>query len=192
MDIDLQGVISGKKRAFEDIYNKYFDLLFYLAVGYVNDYTRAEDLVHDAFIKLWERRKDLYSDSNVKNLLYTITKHNCLNHLRQQEIIAKNCRDYLIPELKYRQEALDNFANSFEDVESLLVIVERAIDNLPEDIRMVFKMNRFENLTYREIASKLDVSPKTVEARISKALKLLRVELKDYLPLAQLMFWFLR
>jgi RNA polymerase sigma-70 factor (ECF subfamily) len=191
-NFDISGLKSGKKKAFEGIYLDFFDMLFYLAVGYTGNRERSRDLVQDAFMKLWERRTEISNETNIRNFLYTITKNSCLNYLREKEIIARNNRDYLIPELQYRQEALINFSDSYSDVESLFNLVEGAIDRLPEDVRTTFKLNRFENLTYKEIALKMDVSPKTVEARISKALKLLRSELKDYLPLIKILFMFLR
>ncbi|WP_462317951.1 RNA polymerase sigma-70 factor [Marinilabilia sp.] len=191
-NIDIPGLKNGNKKAFEVIYQDFFDMLFYLAVGYLQDRERARELVQDAFMKLWEHRETISNKTNVKNYLYTIVKNSCLNDLREQEIIARNNREYLIPELKYRQEALETFAASYKEVESLLEIVEKAIDALPEDIRTTFRLNRYENLTYKEISQKLDISPKTVEARISKALKILRSDLKEYLPLLQLFFVFLR
>ena len=190
--VDIPGLKAGKKKAFESVYLEFFDMLFHLASGYIGNRERARELVQDAFMKLWERREEIHNNTNIKNYLYTITKNSCLNYLREQEIIARNNRDYLIPELKYRQEALQAFGDSFSDVESLLSVVEEAIDRLPENIRTTFKMNRYDNLTYQEIATRLDISPKTVEARISKALKLLRGDLKEYLPLIHMVFWFLR
>lgn len=192
VNIDIPGLKSGKKKAFETIYLEFFDMLFHLAAGYVGDRERARELVQDGFMKLWEKREEIHNNTNIKNYLYTIIKNSCLNYLREQEIIARNNRDYLIPELKYRQEALQAFGDSFSDVESLLVVVEEAIDRLPENIRTTFKLNRYDNLTYQEIATRLDISPKTVEARISKALKLLRGDLKEYLPLIQVVLWFLK
>ncbi|PWD97860.1 RNA polymerase sigma-70 factor [Marinilabilia rubra] len=191
-NIDIPGLKNGNKKAFEVIYQDFFDMLFYLAVGYLQDRERARELVQDAFMKLWEHRETISNKTNIKNYLYTIVKNSCLNDLREQEIIARNNREYLIPELKYRQEALEAFAASYNEVESLLEIVEKSIDDLPEDIRITFRLNRYENLTYKEISQKLDISPKTVEARISKALKILRCDLKEYLPLVQLFFVFLR
>lgn len=192
VNIDIPGLKSGKKKAFEAIYLDFFDMLFYLAVGYISDRERARELVQDAFMKLWEHRETISNQTNIKNYLYTIVKNSCLNDLREREIIARNNREYLIPELKYRQEALEGFADSFSDVESLMEVVEKAIEGLPDDIRTTFRLNRYENLTYKEISEKLDISPKTVEARISKALKMLRSDLKEYLPLVQLFFVFLR
>lgn len=189
---DLPGLVRGEKKAFESIYVDFYDMLFHLANGYTGNREVARELVQDAFLKLWEYREELNISTNVKNFLYTITKNNCLNYLKQQEVIARNNRDYLVPELKYKQEALSGFPDEYSGVEELMDLVTAAIEKLPEEVKITFKMNRFEGLTYRQISEHLVVSPKTVEVRISKALKLLRSELKDYLPAIQLLFLFLR
>ncbi len=179
---NLSALKNGEKKAFEAIYLDFFDMLFHLAIGYTSERETAHGLVQDTFLTLWERREELSDQTNIRNYLYTITKNNCLNHLRQQEIIFRNNRDYLIPELRYRQEALQSFGDTFGDVESLIEKVDEAIERPPEAIRTTFKLNRYESLTYVQIAEKLEISPKTVEARISKALKILRTDLKEYLP----------
>ncbi len=189
--LHVSALIKGEKKAFEAVYLDYFDMLFHLALGYIGERETAHGLVQDTFAKLWEHRKELHNETNIRNYLYTITKNSCLNHLRQQEIVFRNNRDYLIPELRYRQEALESFGDSFDDVENLIGKVDEAIEHLPENIRTTFKLNRFESLTYVQIAEKLDISPKTVEARISKALKILRKDLKDYLPVVQTVLGFL-
>ncbi len=180
--INVSALKNGEKKAFEAVYLDFFDVLFHLAFGYIGERETAHGLVQDTFLTLWERREELSDQTNIRNYLYTITKNSCLNHLRQQEIIFRNNRDYLIPELRYRQEALQSFGDTFDDVESLIEKVDEAIERLPEAIRTTFKLNRFESLTYVQIADKLEISPKTVEARISKALKILRSDLKEYLP----------
>ncbi len=179
---------KGEKKAFEAIYLDFYDMLFHLALGYIGDREVSLELVQDAFMKLWEQREELRDQTNIRNYLYTITKNSCLNHLRQKEIILRNNRDYLIPELRYQQEALQSLGDTYSDVESLMEKVDNAIEKLPEAIRITFKLNRFESLTYVQIAEKLEVSPKTVEARISKALKILHKELKEYMPIVQLLF----
>lgn len=190
--VSIQSLKKGEKKAFEAIYLGFYDMLFHLAFGYIGQREIARELVQDTFLKLWEQREELRDQTNIRNYLYTITKNNCLNHLRQKEIIFRNNRDYLIPELRYQQQALQSFGDSYSDVEFLIEKVDDAIEQLPEDIRNTFKLNRFENYTYSQIAQKLEISPKTVEARISKALKILRSDLKEHLPLVQALFAILR
>ncbi|WP_430812886.1 MULTISPECIES: RNA polymerase sigma-70 factor [unclassified Carboxylicivirga] len=187
----LLALKKGDKKSFEAIYLEYFDMLFHLSLGYTDDREVAHGIVQDTFVKLWERRHQLNPGTNLRNFLYTITKNNCLNYLRQQEIIVRNHRDYLVPELRYKQESLLDFADSFDDAQYLMKSVEQAIAKLPEHIRHTFLLSRYEDLTYAQIAEKLNLSPKTVEARMSKALKILRQELKEYLPLVQMLFGFM-
>lgn len=189
--INISSIKEGDKKAFEAVYLDYFDMLYHLALGYIGEHATAHGVVQDTFTLLWERRKELDDQTNIRNYLYTITKNSCLNHLRREEIILRNNRDYLIPELRYRQEALESFGDSYNEVESLIEKVDQAIERLPENIRTTFKLNRFESLTYAQIADKLEISPKTVEARLSKALKILRKDLKEYLPLVQAILGFL-
>ena len=189
--INIEGLKSGDKKVYEAIYLEYFDMLFHLALGYIGEREASRCIVQDTFTILWERRETLNDGTNILNYLYTITKNNCLNYLRQEEIIARNTRDYLIPELRYRQEALQASGDSHSDLESLIKKIDEAVERLPQNIRATFKLNRFKNLTYSEIALKLDISPKTVEARISRALKILRKDLKEYLPIIQTVFGFL-
>ncbi|MGQ1890943.1 RNA polymerase sigma-70 factor [Thermophagus sp. OGC60D27] len=185
---EINALQEGKKEAFEEVYNNLFNMLFCLAMGYVGQREIALEMVQDAFVKLWENRSELRKSTNIKNYLYTITKNNCLNHLRHQEIINRGHRDYLIPELKYQQEALTHFPDSFVKLEELMEEVDRAINLLPNDIAETFRLSRFGGLTYADIAKEQKISTKTVEARISKALLILRRELKDYLPIIELLF----
>ncbi|PRZ00849.1 RNA polymerase sigma-70 factor [Marinilabilia salmonicolor] len=191
-EFDLPGLVCGEKKAFESIYMDFYDMLFHLASGYTGNREIAREIVQDTFLKLWEYREQLNKKTNIKNFLYTLTKNSCLNHLKQQEVISRNNRDYLITELKYKQEALAGFPDDSVGLEELMDMVEAAIEKLPEEVKITFKMNRFEGLTYRQIADHLDISPKTVEARISKALKLLRADLKEVVPVIQVLFFFLR
>ena len=191
-EFDLPGLVRGEKKAFESIYMDFYDMLFHLASGYTGNHEIAREIVQDTFLKLWEYREQLNKKTNIKNFLYTLTKNSSLNYLKQQEVISRNNRDYLVTELKYRQEALAGFPDDSEGLEELIDRVDTAIERLPEEVKITFKMNRFEGLTYRQIADQLEISPKTVEARISKALKLLRSDLKELVPVIQVLFLFLR
>ncbi len=181
IDIAVEKLRRGDKLAYGKLYNEFFGVLFSLCLQYTSNVKDSEEIVQDSFLKLWEHRAELTRDSNVKNYLYTITKNSCLNYLRDKQIFEKHLKQYQNREWHYNYEALKKLGESFTDFEELRIKIEQAIDALPDDLRQVFRMNRFEDLKYREIAEKLGLSEKTVEARMSKALKILRVELKDYL-----------
>ena len=182
----LKGIRSGDKSAFEQVYMTYYDLLYHLSLQYLGETSIAEEVVQDAFLKLWEVRNDLKPDSNIKNYLYTITKNNCLSQLRKTHLHKTPVSDARFLEMQFNYEALVSIPDNVIEFEELKAKIEASIDSLPDDLREVFIMNRFEDLKYKEIADKLNLSPKTIEARMSKALNRLRTELKDYLPLITL------
>jgi len=183
--LNIAELRQGEKKAFEAVYNEFFGVLFHLCLHYINDQKASEEIVQDTFLKLWEIRESLNDNSNVKNFLYTITKNNCLNYLRNRKICLKHQEKIKYLEMQFNFEALENLGDYLQ-FEELRKKIDEALAKLPSEINETFKLSRFEELTYKEIAEQQGVSIKTVEARISKALRILRVELKDYLPVIYL------
>ncbi len=173
---------KGEKPAFEAIYNDFFGVIYHLSLQYLHDEKVSEEIVQDSFMKLWEIRETLNDTFNIRNFLYTITKNNCLNYLRNQKIALKHQEKIKYLEMQFNYEALEKLGNYME-FEELREKVSRAIDALPADLRETFKLSRFEELHYKEIADMQSISIKTVEARMTKALRILRFELKDYVTL---------
>ncbi|MCL3781426.1 RNA polymerase sigma-70 factor [Prolixibacteraceae bacterium JC049] len=169
------------RKVFKSIYYEYFDMLFHLCLKYIGDEAVSEEIVQDSFMKLWEGRQKLAADTHIRNILYTITKNSCLNFLRNQQTALKNRQNIHYLEMQFNYEALNRLGNANMEFDELKQQIDNAIASLPEDIREVFLMSRLEEMKYREIADKLGVSVKTVEAKMSKALSLLRNDLKDYL-----------
>jgi RNA polymerase sigma-70 factor (ECF subfamily) len=149
---------------------------------YLEDIDESKGVVQDAFVKLWEIRNDLNPDSNIQNFLFTLVKNSCLNLLKRKQILLKHHEKIRWLEMHYQYESLARMGDDYLEFNELKVKIELAISNLPDYCRKVFEMSRFEELKNREIAEKLAVSQKTVEAHLTKALKILRNELKDYLP----------
>ena len=185
-EINIQKLKEGEKNEFEKVYLELFDVLFALCFQYTSKKEISEGIVQDSFIRLWEVKNELKDDTNVKNLLYTIAKNNCLNYLRNQQIAWKHLNKIKAREFYYAAKLLNDESKDILEFEELLAIVSRAIEKLPEEQKQVFKMSRIEEMKYKEIADYLQISVKTVESRISKALKFLRIELKDYLILLAL------
>jgi RNA polymerase sigma-70 factor (ECF subfamily) len=177
---------AGDKSEYERIYFEFYDVLFSLGKQYLMNAEEAEEIVQEAFLKLWEIRVVLHEKSNIKNFLYTLVKNNCLNYIRNKQNAEKLMRNYHYQELQYRYEALDKLGDNFLQYQELKGKIDTAIDALPENLKIVFEMNRFQDLRYKDIAHQLKISEKTVEARMSKALKILRNDLKDYLPVIYL------
>lgn len=170
------------KESFRKIFREYYQPLCHLSRNYVVDEDEANGVVQEAFVKLWEIRNELNADSNLKNFLFTLVKNNCLNILKRRQILLKHHERIKGIELNYQYESLNRIDADFLEYKELKEKIDLAIQNLPEHCRVVFEMSRFEDLKNREIAEKLGVTQKTVEAHLTKALKILRNELKDYLP----------
>ena len=173
---------KGKKFAFEAVYSDFFGVIYHLSLQYLHDEKVAEEIVQDSFMKLWEIRETLNDRFNIRNFLYTITKNNCLNYLRNQKTALKHQENLKYLEMQFNYEALEKMG-SFVEFEELRLKIDQAIASLPDELRETFLLSRFDELQYKDIAEKLSVSIKTVEARMTRSLKILRQELKDYLPI---------
>ena len=178
----MMSLREGKKIAFEEIYRDYLGVMYHLSLQYLPDRKDSEDILQDTFMKLWEIRETLNEQSNIRNFLYTITKNNCLNYLRNQKIVFKHQENIKYLEMQFNYEALERLGNYME-FEELRDRIENVIADLPDDLRETFRLSRFEELRYKEIAEKQSISIKTVEARMTKTLRILRHELKDYVTI---------
>lgn len=167
---------SGDQSTFENVYRCYYKGLCSFGSQYV-PLEEAEEIVQDTMMWLWENREDLNSELSLKSLLFTIVKNKALNNIKHEDIRRKV--HSTIAE-KYREEfeSPDFYLNN-----ELFHLYKKALAKLPTDFQMVFEMNRMQHLTHKEIAELLNISPQTVNYRISQVLKLLRTELKDYLPI---------
>jgi RNA polymerase sigma-70 factor (ECF subfamily) len=184
-NLNIPALRKGDKKAYEAIYNEFFGVLYHLCLQYLHDEKASEEIVQDTFMKLWEIRATLNDQINIRNFLYTITKNNCLNYLRNQKISMKHMENMKYLEMQFNYEAFDKLGNYLQ-FEELRNKIEKSIAKLPAEVIETFKLSRFEEFSYKKISEQQSISIKTVEARISKALRILRMELKDYLPLIYL------
>lgn len=181
---ELSELLNKKQEAaFEVVFSLYYPRLVYFAKEYV-PHEDAEGLVQDAFISFWEKNPSIANKFQLQSYLYTSVKNNCLMHLRHQKV-KKRFDEIAALEIQNlvhfsALEQLDTSTVSFQEIES---IIEKTMANLPPRCRDVFMLSRFEGKKNKEVAEELDISVKAVEAQISKALKVLRVALKDFLPL---------
>ncbi|KAB7530381.1 RNA polymerase sigma-70 factor [Flagellimonas olearia] len=173
---------KGKGIAFEALYRLYYDKLVHIAKGYLMYHDEAEEVVQKVFIKVWERRSKLKSVENINNYLYSMTKNSCLDTLKHQKV--KNTYiNTTIKETKWmvnHQFVMDETASAMIEKELENRIMD-SIDLLPKACKKVFIKSRFEGMKNIEIAKELGISKRTVDNQISKALKHMRLQLKDYL-----------
>ncbi len=178
---------------FGQLYTQWYRRFVIIARRYVRDAAVAEDLVTDSFMAFWECRDRLASDLNAPAYLLTIVKNNCLNWLQTQQNhlrIEKQLhgRQYRMVSANLRSLEACDPRRLFAD--EVTQIVRRAVASMPELTRTVFEANRFHEKTYAEIAEEQGITVRRVTSEIQRALALLRHELKDYLPLACLLFYF--
>jgi RNA polymerase sigma-70 factor (ECF subfamily) len=180
VDTDTMKQLSfSDLRSFEEMFRQYYQMLCSYAFRFVNDSDTAEEIVQDLFFKLWEKRDELQINLSVKSYLYSAVHHRCLKFIEHRNVETKYRNYYLLHESE-----IDNEPQNATGIHELQGIIDQTLDSLPERCSKIFRLNRFEGLKYHEIAQKLSVSIKTVEANMGKALKLLRKNLKDYVEIA--------
>ena len=166
---------SLDKPAFELLFENYFVVLSRFAYGYIKDQDASQEIVQDVFINLWNKRDAIDPEKQVKSYLYTSVKNRCLNYIRDH----KKFRSFYL-DVELELEIPDTDPDLFSENETKIKI-QNALAKLPERCRQVFEMSRFEEMKYKDIAAQLGISIKTVEVQVSKALKILRDELKEFL-----------
>jgi RNA polymerase sigma-70 factor (ECF subfamily) len=170
----LDQLKESNQGVFEMVFNYYYSGLVIYADRIIQNMSVSEDIVQTVFMKLWEARQSLEIRS-FRSYFIQCVKNRCIDHLRTTEI--KN---------KYSQQTFIEI-NSINDHEfwvksDLNDAIDQAIEKLPSRCREIFLMSRIDNMKIAEIAEKLQLSSRTVETQISNALKILRSELREYLP----------
>lgn len=176
-DLSLMALLQENNMdAFKQLFKKYYSPLCEFASQYVAD-EEAEEVVEDLMIFVWEQREGLIIESSVKSYLFTATRHRCLNAIKKQ-LYHERIHSLIYEKIKDQFEDPDYYLAN-----ELAENIKKAIAELPDTYRSTFELSRFGEQTNTQIAATLGVSVKTVEYRITQTLKILRVKLKDYLPL---------
>lgn len=166
---------EGDMMAFNYLFDKYYRGLCLFACRMLVSTAESEDLVQDFFVRILENRKNIRIETSVKSYFIRSVHNRCLDYNAHKKLI-----------LNYEQHQLSRMTESdYHDYplldNELAQKLDLAIQNLPDGLRYTFLLNRFDGLKYQQIALKENISVKTVEYRISKALDFLRKELSDYL-----------
>ncbi|MBW8332323.1 MAG: RNA polymerase sigma-70 factor [Prolixibacteraceae bacterium] len=178
----------GKEYAFDFFFNYYYPGLCVYAQKIIElPEPEAKDIVQDVFVKLWNDRKKLDVQISVRSYLFVAVKNKCFDVLRKKK------RSVKLQEITHQHDIADESFDGYVLCE-LEIIFDNGLKKLPDRCREIFELSRLQGLKNREIAEKLNLSEKTVENQMTKALRILKEELKDYLPLLALfeIFHFLR
>jgi len=166
---------KGSKKAYSILFNKYYKDLVLFGGNFLPTKSMCEDIVQNVFLKLWRDRESLEILSSLKSFLLSSVQNSCLDELRHKGVIRAH-ESYSMTYGPSDNIDTENYV-LYSDLQGHLT---EALGKLPEVCRQAFEMNRLEGLKYREIAEKLNVSERTVEVRIGKALSLLRNHLKEF------------
>lgn len=180
--VEINRALKKGSEVFQQVFDEYYEMLLHISMQYLSE-EDAKEAVQEAFLKLWENRKQVKEDANIRNFLFTIVKNNCLNMIKRQQVALKNKAPLMWIEMHYEYEAIAKLDYTNLEFEELKERVENAVERLPGQCKTVFMLSRYRHLKNSEIALELGVTEKTVEAHITKALKILRHDLKDYLPI---------
>lgn len=172
----FEAIRNDDRQAFERLFREYYRPLTAYAFRFVRDLPNAENIVQDVFLKLWQNRREIVITTSLEHYLFRSIRNHSLNQLDK----AKVRSGYL--KMQMETDSIHEDYTPFFPEPGLLDKIESAISALPEKRQEIFRMAREEGLKYREIADKLNLSIKTVEAQMTLALKQLREALKKFHP----------
>jgi RNA polymerase sigma-70 factor (family 1) len=172
-DSDIIGRIrSGDTGQFESLFRSSYVSLVRYARTMIKDHDTAEEIVQDLFFRLWQDKEKLNIESSLNGYLFRSVHNRCLHYIEHARVVERHAE-----EMSYQQTESIESPSDILNYKELQEKVARIIERLPERCGKIFTMSRFEGLKYTEIAEKLSVSVKTVEANMGRALKEFRKEL---------------
>ncbi|NPA35405.1 MAG: RNA polymerase sigma-70 factor [Chlorobi bacterium] len=181
----MVGIYSGSEDAFDFLFRKYYRKLCSVAIMLLKDDDLSQSIVQECFISFWEKRNTVKEINNIYGFLSFMVRNKSLDYLRkmkaEQSAVNKMYEDFH-----------ENSENEHYELSELEQRILEILNNMPERARMAFQYSRYDGLKYTEIADKMNITTKAVEALVSRALKTLRIELKDYLPFFVFMLNFIK
>lgn len=188
-DLLLQ-IQNGDMNAFEELYFNMQPRLFAFSKKFIENNEIARDIVQEIFFEFWENRRTTTIKSSVNAYLFRTLHNKCLNYIRDLKVREKYS-SYV--DIKLKEAELFFFDQEQDSYKSIFFkevqeIFNESMKNLPDSCREIFVLSRMKGLSNKEIADQLNISVRTVENQIYRALKVLKVSLKDYLPLLPFLF----
>lgn len=174
----IEHIRGGDERAFETLFREHYGMLCAFARKFVGDMDVAEEVVQGFFVGFWEKRAETQLKGSLRSYLFTSVRNSCLNHLKHQKVREQH-KAYVEAAPMESGRPADGLMEAAELEERIAQIIRQ----LPQRCGQAFRLSRYEGKSYKEIAALMDISPKTVEVQIGKALKALREGLANYLPL---------
>ena len=183
---ELLSIKNGDRKAFDSFYLEYFDRIFVLLLFFSKSREVAQDLSQETFARVWESRASLDPEGSLKRYTRRIAKNLLQDHFRKSAVRNRHAKS-----LQAAEPAEDLAMDRVLDSE-LRNLLEEAVNTLPPDKQVIFRMSRYEHLTYAEIAAALNTTPKAVERHMARALQYLRIYLTEkagyHLPVCLLFY----
>ncbi len=172
------------ERAMEHIFTAYYPYLVNSAYHVLQDEHQAKDLVQDVLFNFWVKREEIQINNGLRAYLKRATVNKSIDQIRRKKRFG-------VPEeiTDFNQASLDSSVLEVMETSDLEATILAAIDTLPERCRLIFSLSRFEDLSHKEIAGKLDISTKTIENQMTKALKVIRLAVQQYKELCIAFLW---
>ena len=176
--VQINKLLMRDESAFEEVFKSNYKSLHAYAITLLRDEMTAEEIVQNVFYKLWERTDNLSIKGSLRAYLYRAVHNEALNHLKHMKVRS----EHQLYVSHNNNESAEHAGKKIQ-LKELEAKLQAALNDLPEQCRTIFQMSRFEELRYREIADRLDLSVKTVENQMGKALKILRTKMAEFLTL---------
>ncbi|MBQ4819394.1 RNA polymerase sigma-70 factor [Aquimarina sp. MMG016] len=177
----IKNIQEGNQEAFKVLFDLYYTKLLHVAYSYVPNKEDAEEIVQDVFLKAWKKRKNI--TTNINGYLFKITKNSCLDYLRSKKYKLSSANNIEQLEAFINHKALKDEQTSLIIEKELAQRIQECIKLLPAKCQKVFIKSRIDGLKNKEISDELDISIKTVENHMSKALKYMRLHLREFLSI---------
>ena len=171
--------------AFDIIFRTYYKSLCAFASNYVRNHEASEEIVQDFFCHFWDNNRDISISTSLQGYLFRSVHNRCLNYIRDEKVRQKHIAEnqYILSDDELLSGPVPAFYESPIVISELENNIKLAIDTLPDQCKTIFCLNRFEDLSYTDIADKLGISINSVKTQMTRALQKLRESLKDYLDL---------
>lgn len=170
----IKRIRQGEVKEFESLFRSSYVSLVRYAKTFVRDHDTAEEIVQDLFVRLWNERNRIKIENTLNGYLFRAVHNRCLHWLEHRKVVEKHERETI----REQKGSIENVSEQVQYNELQSAVV-RILERLPERCGKIFCMNRFEGMRYNDIAEKLAISVKTVEADMGKALKEFRKALKE-------------
>jgi RNA polymerase sigma-70 factor (ECF subfamily) len=180
----IPGLKSGSEKVFREIMEQWYSRLFNFANGYLNNTENAKEVIQDVFLQLWDHRQKLADNTSLNAYLFTLTRNRCIDLIRREKLMFQFRTD--------KQEEYSRLTENYQALSDPILDeifalelqseIDHAVNALPEQCRKVFIMSRTNGMKNKEICNALNLSEKTIETHLTKALRTIRNTLEQKFP----------